>query len=556
MEENAREVTTKVKHFEDQVFDSAYTKMDEAFGVWNLTQVIFDKYETAINVTAPTPRTFADTVHSDLASAEMQILVRMAEPVGEDISKLQEKMGKLERLFHFLLEKADERLIAIQLPPLREFLIWCSLIRGCPAARILLYEDGKEVIPDFLPIDPRWLTYEVGSKGFLWTNYKLFKTKAQLQDEFDYTPSGTSFFTPWLKKTTYPTLDYWKVENGKVYNSVLCDNEYIKDPEEYSVERIPVLAMPVPMSPPLVDPSGESVGGFGANIFSNKIAAYKLESQLVSIWATHAKKLANQPLLNYIDDEGLRLDRNVLDAGGILNLVRGKQELKEAPLKEISPTLVNLVSWIEGQIERSSLPNLNLGTPPASGTALNLIREAGARVYNPQVRNLNRFYAGICKMIEEQTVSNKLKIKVETEKEHKYFGAQVTPVDIKKPHIIKVEFTVKNPWMELDILQQADWLRRLGFPDKWIWEFVVKVPDPGMVGDLALIEMAENSPTLAKKKVLEVLAKYKRFEDAEFLTLEFDREERMAEMQAGGMPTGEAPPPRPEIPPEAMEGMI
>jgi len=534
MEENAREVTTKIKHFEDQVFNSAYTQMDEAFGIWDLTPVIYDKYETAINVTAPTPRTFSDTVHSDLASAEMQISVRMAEPVGEDISKLQEKMGKLERLFYFLLEKADERLIAMLLPPLREFLIWCSLIRGCPAARILLYKDGDNIVPDFLPLDPRFLTYEVGSKGFLWTNYKMFKTKAQLQEEFDYTPSGT--IIPWLKKKTYPMLDYWKVEDGKVYNSVICDNEYIKDPEVYAVERIPVLAMPVPMSPSVTTSSGESVGGFGANIFTNKIPAYKLENQLVSIWATHAQKLASQPLLNYADDTAHFVDRNTLDAGGILNLERGKQELKEAPLKEISPTLINLLGWVEGQIERSSLPNLNLGTPPASGTALNLIREAGARVYNPQVRNLNRFYAGIFKMVEEQMVSNKLKIEVETEKEHKYFGAQVTPIDIKKPHIIKVEFTVRNPWMELDILQQADWLRRLGFPDKWIWEFVVKVPDPGMVEDLALIEMAEKSPTLAKKKVLEVLAKYKRYDDATFLTREFDREDKMAEMQAGNIP--------------------
>ena len=555
--------TDIIKKIEDTEtkFKSYYNKLDEDFKLWDLEEIEYEVHEIGINVTTNEPRLFANDVQTDLSAAEMQIVVRTLEEAKEEE---REKAGKIERLFDFLLSLADERLISLLLPPLKESLIWLFLIRGAAGARILNYiEDGK-LIPNYMALDPRWLTYEVGGSGLSWIANKVFKTKTQLDDEWGHTPKGAPFYKPWVRdRELYPVYDYWEVVNGKVSNTIFCEKEAIHQEIYKNLTSLPFLFMPVTSRMPVVTEGSSENSRYGESIYAAQRGMYKLASQLSTTWATHAKILSKQPLFNYIDDDSLRLDSTVLFAEGVLNLVRGKQQILPSPLREISPTLVNLVGWVEDKIGRGQTPQLKLGSPPPSGTALNLYREAGNRIYNPQVRILSHFYAGICRMIEEQLKAGGVggekikKIKVDTEKEGKYWTYNMTPMDLKKPHIIKVEFTVRTPWSQLDVAQQADMLRRLGLPDRWIWEFILKVPDPKLLEELAVLEMAEKSPMLAMKKAVEILMKYGRKDDAEALVREMDRLEAQERIATGeqAVPTGAPPEEAGEIP-TAIPGSI
>ena len=542
----AKDISTKIDQAEKRLA-SYYKKLDGDFQLWDLKEVKYERYETAINVTTNEPRLFADDVQTNLASAEMQIIVRALEEEGTDE---RTQSGKLERLFEFLFSMADERLVDLILPVLKENLIWLFSVRGAAGARILNYiKDGK-LVPDYMALDPRWVSYDVGGNGFSWIANKVFKTKSALEDEWGYTPKGISFFTPWVKeKEFYPTYDYWELDKGKAVNSVLCDGEVIHEQKYENLTKLPFLFMPVTSRMPIVTPDNSETGRYGESIFASKRAMYELSNKLASTWATHARILANQPLLNYIDDESLRIDTTTMFAEGILNLSRGHQEILASPLKEISPTLVNLVGWVEDKIARGQTPNLKLGTPPSSGTALNLYREAGNKIFDPQTRILSRFYEGMCRMIEEQLKAGGIggdkikKISIQSEKEGKYFAFDMKPVDLKKPHTIKVEFTVKTPWSQLDVAQLADMLIRQGLPRRWVWEFVLKVPDPKLMEELATLEMAENSPILAMKKAVEVLMKYDDVVAAEALQREMDRRENQDAMAAGQvMPPGQVSP--------------
>lgn len=560
------ETSDIIKKIEDKEkrLDSYYTKLDDDFKLWDLQETKYEVHETAINITTNEPRLFADDVQTDLASAEMQIIVRTLEMVREEE---REKSGKLERLFGFLLEQADERLIATGLPPLKEALIWLFTIRGAAGVRILNYKQDGKIIPDYIALDPRWLTYEFGTYGFSWIAPKLFKSRTELQDTWDYTPKGVSFYTPWVKeKDVYPVYDYWEMNEGKASNTVFCGKDAIHT-EKYDLKSLPFLLLPVTSRMPKVTEDDSEKGRYGESIYASKRAMYALESKLTTSWATHANILAKQPLLNYMDnDDSLRLNGTILYAEGVLNLARGKQEIVPSPLKEISPTLINLVAWVRDKIGRGQTPVLTLGSPPPSGTALNLYREQGNRIFNPQVRALSRFYEGICRKIEEQLLMGGVggekirKIKVETLKDRKYYAFDITTVDLKEPHIIKVEITVKTAFSQLDVAQQADMLKRLGLPDKWIWEFILKVPDPKLLEDLAVLEMAEHDPILARKKAVEVLMKYDRRDDAEALVREMDRmeaQEDMATREAPMVPptTGGGEMPTGMLPPIPLEGM-
>lgn len=540
IEEDATEITKKVETREGD-FEARNTRMDSDFERWNLTEkglptdydittkALTGAHETDVEIVSNDLRTYSDNVQAILSDAEMQIFVRMAEAEGED---KRDDIGKLERLFRFALAMADERLRRMLLPPLRESLIWYSLVRGWVAGRFLIWKDtSRNAIFDFLSLDPRWLTYEVGSEGLMWTGYKTFRPGAALKAEYNHDAKD---------KEDNPVIDYWKqLEKGKISNAVICDETFLYGPKTYDMLSFPILVTPVATRPPITGSTGSEKGGYGDSIFAPARSINEIRNRFASIVATHANLLAKQPVINYYGKKGIQLKDTVYLAEAVLNLPAGENKLEPAPMKEISPTVVSIMNWLSEQMERATLPNIPVTTPPPSGTLYNLVQEAGNRVFNPQLKNLSYFYADILRLTEEQLVSNKIKVDVRQEEKRKYFEVQVTPVDLKKPHMIKVEFTARTPWTQLDTYQIADMAKRLGLPDAFIHEYILKLPDPKGLGDLSAIELFEHSPKGAMLRAISALMKTGRQDEAEDIMRDLYAMAMAEEM-------GETPPPEEE----------
>jgi len=564
-------VTKKTSEIKDRI-----DRWDKDFARWDMKrakdvgsfeyQISKKKRDTEVLVTDNKPRVFCDNVQSILSSAQRQIIIRMAEAEGVDVGA---EIGKLERLLEFGFEKADERLERLVLPPLFCSLVWYSIIRGWVAGRFLAYKDGKDVIFDYIAYDPRWLTFQVGANGLLWSNYITSNSPEALEDEWGKEVHKTPWYKPWSKPDkTYDVYDYWKYEGkGKVSNGVFCGDVWLKEPEEYEMLSLPVLIAPVPTRPPVRTENGSEVEGYGESILAANRHIDDLMNEVISMWASHAKLLYKQPLLNYYNTNlgGKRLDSTILYAEGVYNLPLEGQRIEASPLKEISPTLVNLTAWAQQRQTSGSMPDIDIRTPPQSGTLQNLIQETANRVFNPHLRTLNTFYANICRLVEEQLLTGKLKVNIKTEVDKKYFETQITPVDLKRPHIIRVEFTARNPWQQLDSYQIADMAKRLGLPDKFIWEHIIRVPDVKLLEDLRALEMYEHSPQGAMKRAVEVLMDRGYAFEARNLVEQMDLMEAQ-EYQGGGIPArttaqqaqpsreAETPPP-PEVPPLTPAGV-
>jgi len=300
---------------------------------------------------------------------------------------------------------------------------------------------------------------------------------------------------------------------------------------------MPILIAPVGISPPLIAGSDNLIKMFGDSIYAPNRGAYATRNRFNSMWATQANLLAKQPTLNYYDEQGKQLKTTPYLAEAVLNLPAGHNKLEESPMKEISPTLVNLSDMLEREIERGSLPYVGVGTPPQSGTLQGIVQEARNIVFNPQLRLLSYFYADILRLVEEQLLSGKIKVDVKIEQKRKYYETEVKPVDLRKPHIIKVEFTARTPWTQLDTYQIADMAKRLGLPDGFIQEHILKLPDPKGLGDLSAIEMAEHSPKLAMVRAIDALIKAGRTEEAQQLMRDMYNMEMQEEMSARQMET-------------------
>jgi len=518
-EETPSEITSKVLKKESE-FNDRNTRMDDDFDIWDMQEtsatinygndgkksaVSPTLRENDIHVISNEPRTFADQVHSTLSDAEMQIMVRMVENKGED---KRDDIASLERLLHYAFDMADRRLRKMLLPPLRESIIWDSIIRGWAAASVLVYKaKDRNVIFDIQRLDPRWLTYEVGGDGMLWSGYKTFRSGAALKDEWGYEAK---------QKTDNMVINYWRHDgDNKFANAVICGSDFVKEPTVYEMRSFPVTVVPVATRPPVSNETETQVAGYGESIFAPLREINKTRNRFATIAATHANLLAKQPVINYYDEVGQQIKTTVYLAEGVLNLPKDHNKLEAAPMKELAPTVMQILNWLNDQMERASLPHIPVGTPAPSGTLYNLVQEAGNKVFNPQLKNLTYFYQEVCRQIEEQLVDSNIEVDVKYEEKKKYFETQVTPIDLKKPHITRVEFTARTPWTQMDTYQIADMAKRLGLPDAFIHEYILKLPDPKGVGDLSAIEMAEHSPKMAMVRAIRSLMVAGRQDEAE-----------------------------------------
>ena len=537
------EITKKVN---DKELDESelHKRMDADFDLWNLKKTVYDNHKTSINITSNDPITFSDDFQSKLSRAERQIRIIMAETEGDD---KREDIGKLERLLVFAFEKADERLRRMLLPPLRDSEIWYSLIRGWAVGKFLVYMDGKNVIFDFMAWDRRWVTCEVGSDGLLWVNNKTFRSADSIKDEYG------SDIVKGNKNKDIAVNDHWKyLSPEEKENSVECNGEFLKSPTKHKLKSIPVLIMPIATRPPITTNEGDASSGYGESIYAANRGMYPIRNEFASVVASHAKLLAKQPMVNLYDEQGRELLETAYFSDAVLNLPKGHNELFPVPMKEISPTVTNMLNWLGNQVESGSLPDISVGTPPPSGTLYNLIQEQSNKVFSPQLSLLDNFYADACYLIEEQLLTNKIKVDVKVEQKRKYYETQVKPVDLKRPHIIKVEFTATTPWSRLETAQIADMVRKSGVPEGWIWENIYKFPDPKGMQDLAAIELFRQSPKGAMLTAIEALLNTKDPKNAEeaaslirdMYNMEMQENAQLQGMETTGMgstPTGAIP---------------
>uniref|UniRef100_A0A6M3KVF5 Portal protein n=1 Tax=viral metagenome TaxID=1070528 RepID=A0A6M3KVF5_9ZZZZ len=539
MAESASEITEKV-NTKMQEFESRFERMEEDYEIWDMQEtsatidydqgknkaVSSTRRDNDIHVISNDLRTFADQVQSTLSNAEMQIMVRMAEQEGDD---KRADIGKLERLLRFGLDMADIRLRKQVMPVLVDSTVWFSINRGWADARVLVYKTKSgDVIFDILPQDPRWLAFETGGDGLLWTGYKTFRSGAALKDEWGYTEGA---------KQNNEVIDYWRqIDDGVFENAVVNKGNFVKPPTKYKMRSFPEVIVPVATRPPLASSnnnSTEMVKGYGDSIYAPARKINRTWNRVASIVATHANILSKQPTINYYDEQGEIIKSTVYLAEYVKNLPMGHNELKEAPMKDISPAVAGLLGMLSQQKERAMLPNAPIGSPPPSGTLYNLVQEAGNKIFNPQIKNLNYFYEEICRLIEEQLIDSNIKVDVKYEEKKKYFETKVTPVDLKKPHMIKVEFTARTPWTQFDTYQIADMAKRLGLPDAFVHEFILKLPDPKGLGDMNAIEMAEHSPKMAMVRAIQALMTAGRNDEAESVmrdlyALEMSEEQQVA----------------------------
>ena len=544
---SAIEITEKVTEKEHDVDWAQLTKrQDNDYDIWALEATETDAHDETINITSPDPRSYADELQKGLVRSDRSINIHMGELEGSDE---RDNISKLERLFDFCFSRNDERLRKMGLISLKNSLTWYSMIRGFSAVRILNNLEDDSLDPFYLPLDPRWLTYEYGDRGLSWEAYKTFRTKADLEATYKYEPQNEMA----------EVIDYWQWDKGKknkATNAIICDNAWLKPPKSYNMRRLPILILPVGTRPIVVDRQGIRRAGFGDSIYSASRGLVPIMNQALTMWATWANILAHTPFIHKAGEgsKDIELFQGRLDA---IIKVPKEDEFEALGLPEISMTLVNLIGQLLAQWQRATAPFVVFGdvTMPSSGTAISELKEAEEKAYFPYLTNLDSIYTDMCYMIEEQLIDGGLEFEIDgIGKDNKFHKDTITPVDIKRPHIIKVEHTIKRKYGEFQALQMAQMSRDAGLLSlETIMEKILKVQDPKSEISLLDFEKVRNDPIMLLVSAITLLHSWGRHEEADMLK---DLANKMGPRgpiqmsgQAGASPTpmGETTPPQPTV---------
>uniref|UniRef100_A0A6M3Y6H1 Portal protein n=1 Tax=viral metagenome TaxID=1070528 RepID=A0A6M3Y6H1_9ZZZZ len=549
MLKDAGEIFEFFKEKETDEFSAVWERMEKDYELWDMDEnSVVNAYDadvrtktkahpSDISIISNDHRIDSNDIDTILSSAEMQIRAKMAEEEGVT-NQVEIGKGKLERLIDFAFEKADERLINILQPPLRETNSWYVTKRGWTANRVLVYK-GKDgtVVFDIIPLDPIQLVYEIGEEGLLQVAYKYYKPGIALKNKYGYTDG---------KKYNNPVIDYWEFEGErKISNLVVTADKILKPRKVHKLRSIPISIIPVPIRPPIAGKGGESDGirlrGYGDSIFASIRNINAVSNRFASIIANQAALLARVPTVNYKTAKGRPIENAFDVPGGVLELDMNENRIEPYPLKEVSPTVVNMFTWLNNQKSHGLMPNLPMESPPSSGTRFALALSEANKTFNPQLRALTYAYMNICRMIEEQLIDGGIKVKVSGIESNKYYEVDITPVDLKKPHKINIEFTARTSWSQQETAQLADMLLRQGVPKRWVWENVYKFQDPKLMDDLEALEVYDNSPTGVMERIADALVRVRPDMKAhQTIVGEMDRME--AETQQGASPQG-APPP-------------
>ena len=428
------------------------------------------------NITLNDPQTFFNQVQSNLIAANMQTVVE-----GD---KLKDKETTFVEDFIQDIELAIEsRLQARGIPSLRLFNIQQILGRGRVASRICLRMDGDEFVPDVLPLDARYLIYDVGINGLKWAAYKTTRTKAQVEDEYGLE----------VKQSNPVIIDFWDDE----VEVVLAGREVIRE-QKHPYKCVPFIIQLSPTG--LFYEDEDRFQYMGESIFAADRELYEAKNKMGSILMTITMG-SFYAGLQYESEAGTQAQKPERPPYGkrfVVPVEKGAG-YKLMPVRDIGNATRWLYQMIDSALQRGSLPAVSYGnlTFPLSAVAITSLTEAEDPVYLPRMQGLALFYQRLYRMLIDQYVEQKMKVKLGDlgfQKEYP-FG------ELDKDYAIKFKFFSTSPKQNIANYQIAASARQF-VSDDTIRRDILQLENPDKELAKRLSEMADQMvPTLALYKM-------------------------------------------------------
>jgi hypothetical protein len=510
-------------------------RFEEDYNYYRLTA--YNRGKDYKSFTSNQPRTLADKLINLLAEAPYQIWI----PVTTELEGERESIAKAERFLIGMLNIINERANSLIQPNLISQLVWHSVVRGWYAMRayIVKANDGS-TRPRVDVWDMLHTYYDIGDDGLSWVCHTRTATASQLKAEY-----GIEVKTK--QETVY---DFW---DSEIY-AVIVNNQFVIEPTEHGLERLPVLVKMTGATPP-IEPSmaskttdtikdiGESWLGANRHLIE---PMNELFSDLRTIVARGAKVPMKAFNVKELDDSPWRLDKS---QAALIPLKRSTdRDLDQDIVPMIEPTmpkdaltLANIFSamWQQGGLPLGAWGDIGF---QISGYLFNQLRKQMASAIAPAGKAVEEGMEWLFRELLLQFGNDEgfQPVKVQGQNlKGEYFGPmELKPAEVKGDWFPRFKFVPQLPEDEMEKYAMARIAHEGERPllsTQTINEKILGIQDPDLEERIKLEEWAMTLPPIRLRRVATALEKRGKVDLAdEILSL-------LGE-QIGG---GRAPEPRP-----------
>jgi hypothetical protein len=504
MYDDVEEITKLVKDREGDM-EALRNQMQSDYELWALEEMPEDEVKKGYEkYKSSAPRNYADKIIHGVNRAQMTIQIKLP----EDASEKERRAASVGEMYLFgALQAIDRRLELIGEPPLREGLDFFIALRGWYALKALVFvpKGEKNTIFDAQPWDPMHVTWDIGSKGVLWSCHKRMATKAQIFSELGIEIRGGKG-----KQNQTEVMDWWDVDR----NAVIIEGTFAKEPTHVPVNIGPVGSSPTIQGKdysPYMQYQGDSVYAAARKLYGpiNKTVARLMDMMDRSVVGSvvHGSKggqksLEGDPFKVW---QEIRVDT---DDGEFVKPL----ELPKAP-----PEAAAVLQTMNNDLEQSTLPTpwaYGGITEEISGRAMAMMTDATRSNYSPRTSALSRAYRWLCEELLSQYAMKGVKpVELSGFKENgEFFQVKTKHKDINKSWFVSVKVEPKMPRDEEKEIMMAKAATTPTVPGgeymvsmQTAREDYLKLRDPDAERDKVLAEMGETLPPIMMANIAKAL---------------------------------------------------
>lgn len=502
---NIEDISTKVEKRKLQL-QALFTKDEENYDLWAGKEQIFDDHKMSINITGTEMTALARRVQASLTRSRLDVRVLPPNPLPNP--EAEKTANREEDMYYYGFEMADERLSNVGEASLSASAAWQAVVLGRIAVRVCVYKDKKteKLIWDYLPLNPRFLTFSFDKDGLAWACYETFRSPDSIKSEYgkevieDAQGRGVS------------VSDYWDRDHNVRY--LTKDKEQLGKVWKHPFKEVPIILQPIHLGPKAITSEGINVTAWGQSIYDHVKVAFRKVNELRSVWATHTHMLAKRPTEEiYEDGTNPNIEEEHLNfhAGALIKHPKSI-ELKPMEIAEIPASLPAMVADLLTGIERATFTDLNPDKPAHSGTALRILGQDRRDAETPRVEGLNTMYTRICRMSKKQIRSLELTIPVKTVVDDRYEVYDMKPALLDNDFYVNAELVRQDVYDEVEALQRAQMLLQLRLKSrKKIMEEVMLEQDvPSQIVEMDIEEVEASIPEMKLLRLIKVLREDKQ----------------------------------------------
>ncbi len=567
-----------IEKYEDN-YGAMLERMDDSYNrLYMGAPFELDKDSKKTSITFADPRRYADKLMQICEAAKMQIKVRTPDlPVDkkkqidfmsqedEPHSKNRDKELNIQQLSYGLLDLADSNLRKIKLTRGRTVMaadIFHAAIRGAICHRVLVIKKDDKIIPDVLPIDPRFFFFGVDQNGLAQAGHITYRDHDVIVDEY-----GSDF--SWAEDSTR-VVDFWTNDQNII--QIGTGDHQKQMPQKHSLGKPPFTFCPVGASPVVFsraeDDEYANIADFCQDIFGPSRNLYDVKNMAGSIWLTLLAKSHKPSYWIFTEGGKLKIESTPWGLGQSIHLPKdARVEMVKPP--DIAGSAPQFFNVIQRELEQNDLAIIEYGMVSGaeypSGKSINLLAQGKDSKITPILNALSSAYEDTIDMLCEQYEQKGVKMTLKGyDAKGKGFYKEFKPTDVKKPWTVEVKFVAITPEQDIQNIAKAQMLAKIpGISMEYILGYVLQIENFEQVMNQKLLEGLDvTDPIILKKHQLEAALKEGQTQEAAKLAMELNEslqqliqsKQGQAQGQSGTpqLPPGIQPPQFPQPPQDQM----